>query len=298
MRFLGQAPALGFVSEPEQVFRELRASGNVIRIEGQRAPLTGRAFGEAIFLRKVLSEEIIDFGIRLPEFQRGFARGFFAFGIAAQMRQDRAIDPRFGLPWIHLEGPLQQFLRIFIVLAGDQVPCEQQQCAHVVRVLLQRFVHVLKHLFAVAGLKRFREAEVHVRIVGKFFQAGAKLFGGQIEIMFVQRELAHREIHAPMIGVRLARRLEDIIQDFARVGAEEQNGLADGDHRRSVANAAVGARTDQGFDFPQNIGGAIRVAGEWEHFMREQPQWNAPRVTFEGVRDDSACLGIFADGDQ
>ena len=164
-------------------------------------------------------------------------------------------------------------------------------------VLLENGSDVFQHFLAVPRLEGAGQAKVQIRVVGEFLQPDVELFGGQIEVVLVEGQFAEREINLAVVGVGLAGRFQNIVLHLAGVGPEEQRGPPDGEQAGGITNAPVAPRSNQRLDLLKRFRRAVRVAAVGKNFMRQQPQWHAPRVTVERVREGNARFDVTTKGE-
>ena len=63
---VGELPALVLLAQPEQVLAELDLGGQVVGVELERPLLGGRPLGEAVLLRELAADQVVDLGVRRP----------------------------------------------------------------------------------------------------------------------------------------------------------------------------------------------------------------------------------------
>ena len=159
MNLLDESSSLRPLSEAQQILGELLARRQIIRLKSERASLRGGAFGETVFLRQFVADEIIHLRIGLPKFQRLVAELFFRAGVVPQIRQHRAIGQRLRLMGIHRQhdGELSSPPR-HIVRRQSRWSASSSRLGMCLGIDRERRVECLQHLLAVAGFKRPRQA--------------------------------------------------------------------------------------------------------------------------------------------
>jgi len=105
VHFLGQAPALRFLAQPQQVLAELDLGREIRGVEGQRPPLLGPAFPEALFLRELAADCVIDLGVGRPVGQGPDSPALFAQRVALQMRQHGTVRAGGRMGGVKIVGP-------------------------------------------------------------------------------------------------------------------------------------------------------------------------------------------------
>ena len=221
-----QRPAFGLLTETKQIIRELRRRGKIAGVSLPRPTLISGTFREAILGGELLPNEIIDAGILRPKAQRRRPGRRLLRDVVTQMRHHCPIGPRIRLDRIRSDDFRDKLLRPVVVFGIDAAVRQLEQTRDVLGIDLQRRIQRRGRNLAIAALVSASPAGVEIGVVGQNFQTGFKRFRRERKIVFLQRQLAPREINIPQLRVGLLRDREDTFQHILRVSAQQQSRTA------------------------------------------------------------------------
>ena len=217
-----QRPAFGLLSQAEQIIRELRRSGKIAGVSLPRPTLISGPFREAILGGEFLPDEIIDARILRPKAQRRRPGRSLGRDVVAQMRHHCPIGPRIRLDRIRGDDFRDKLLRPLVILGINAAVGQLEQTRDVLGIDLQRRIQRSGRDLAIAALVSASAAGMEIGVVGQNFQTGFKRFRRERKIVFLQRQLAPREINIAQLRVGLLRDREDTFQHVLRVSAQQQ----------------------------------------------------------------------------
>ena len=293
LHLLRELPSFGLVAEAEQVVRELRLRREIRRIGSEGLALVRRAFGEAVLLRELEADEVVDARVVGPEAEGGRAGGGLGGGVVLEVREHRPIGPSVGLPGVHGGDLVEASGRAVVVLGVDAVVGDEQEAGDVPGIGLESGFERIAHDLAFAGGVGLGQSEEQVGVFGMFPDPFVESLGREVEVVLLQREIPARQIDVAQVGIGLLGGGVDLVEDHLGVGPEQQRRAAEGDHARRVAQAAA-PRGDGFLDVVEHRGGAAGVAGGEEGLTGEPAQADAVGVLRQGVGHRGAGLGIAA----
>ena len=290
---LRELPSLGLVAEAQKVVRELRLRRKVRRVGLEGLALVRGTFGEAVLLRELEADEVVDARVVRPEAERGRAGGGLGGGVVLEVREHGAIGPRVGLPRVHRGDLVEAFGRAVIILGVDAVVGDEQEAGDVPWIGLERGLEGIAHDLAFAGGVGLGQPEEQVGVLGMFPDPFVEGFGREVEVMLLQREIAAREVDIAQVRIGLLGGGVDLVEDHLGVGPEQQRRAAEGDHAGGIAQTAA-SRGDGFLDVVEHRGSAAGVAGGEERLAGEPAQADAAGVLRQRVGHRGAGLGIAA----
>ncbi len=295
--FVGELPAFGFLAEAEQVLGKLDFGGEVVGIELEGLALGGGAFGEAVFEGEFLADKVFDVGVGGPGLAGVLAGGGFGSGVGAEVGDDGAAGPGFGVAGVYLVDEVENFLGFLVFLGVDQVVGEEEAAGDVVGVEFEGGIEGEDHGTAFAGGEGAGEAVVELGVFGEAFEAVAEGFGGEVEVVFGECEFAGGEVGVAKGGVGEAGLVVEFFEDLLGVNAEEQGGATEDDHVGGVAvgPAAVG---DEFVDFAEHFAGALGLVVELVNVVTGEAEADAGVVAGEGVGEGGEGISVAAEGEE
>src|SRR5437867_12481028 len=101
---------------------------------------------------------MVDLRVRGPGLESGLACGLFGFGAVLQVSEHSSVGPGLRLPRVDGLNPLEERLRLAIILGIKTVIYQQEEAADVIAVALEGIVERIRHHRDVAGGKGPGEA--------------------------------------------------------------------------------------------------------------------------------------------
>ena len=262
-----------------------------------------RAFQEPVILRELRADQFIHARVRVPILQSFPPRRHFGVSVVLQVRDDRAIGPRFGVPRVDFRDAVEKRAGLVVFLRVNQMVHQQQHRRRVMRVRLQHRLEIFPHLFRVARGERPRQSELRVRVVGKPGQRVVEGFLRELVIALLQRQFARGEIGVAVIRHHAFDLVVEIIEDEFRVHLHQQQRLTEPDHRGRIQRGAQPRPPPSGTERGEDVAdvlqrgvGAVRAAIGLIDVVGFEQERHAGGVAARRADDGGHRLRIFAGG--
>ena len=192
-------------------------------------------FREAIFLRQLLADQMIDFRVRRPMLECRAAILLLALWLIPQMSQHRSIHRRFGVQRVDRLHLSQHGLGIVVAFRIDVFVGHKQQTADVIRIPFHRRLDRSVRLLGIAGRERLSQSELRVGIRWIVFRRLLEDLSRKREIVLLQSQLAARDVDR---RVRRRKLLDDVVrpvEHLFRIASLTEHKPSDNDSAGRVA---------------------------------------------------------------